>query len=535
MGGPGSGAVTGQADLILVGGTVVDLLRLEPAPAQQIAVRAGVILEVGVDLSHHRGPATDILNVAGAAVLPGLVDGHLHPVMGLDLLDAADLSRCHTPEQVRAALTGQAERRPDGWLIGWGLDPGVFGSGPVTNSFLDLVSGRRPALVHVFDGHAAVAGSAALELAGITGRRRLPGGAEVAVDEWGRPTGHLLEEAAVALITSLIPAATQGARRQQLAELLRRMASTGLTGGHVMDAKDDALTLLGELDEAGELPLRLRVAPWHRPDDDPAKILDLQGRGGEMWSVDGVKMFLDGSIDGGTAWLTHPDGRGDSVTPGWDPEEYRRRLDLFDAVGVPTATHAIGDAAVRHVLDCLAGLGRPRARHRIEHIETIPDDLVPRFAALDVAASMQPSHATDYTRADGTDNWSTRLGRERAGRGWRCADLLRAGAAVVLGSDWPVAPFDPRLVLHAAVTRRDAGDPGADPVQPEQALTISQALSAMTSAPAEVAGRRSGRIAPGYDADLTVFAQDPRLIGPAELPDLEVRHTIVNGRRQFGA
>ncbi len=163
----------------------------------------------------------------------------------------------------------------------------------------------------------------------------------------------------------------------------------------------------------------------------------------------------------------------------------------------------------------------------------MPDDLVPRFARQAVAVSMQPSHATDYTEAHGSDNWSRRLGRDRAARGWRCADLVRAGAVLVLGSDWPVADFDPRVTLAAAVLRQSPSRPKAGPVQPEQALTIAEALQACTLAPAWVAGAKAGRVAPGFDADITVFAQDPRSVPPADLPELPVTQAISGGRIRF--
>ncbi|MET3804113.1 putative amidohydrolase YtcJ [Nakamurella sp. UYEF19] len=145
--------------------------------------------------------------------------------------------------------------------------------------------------------------------------------------------------------------------------------------------------------------------------------------------------------DGGTAWLSNLDSLGESVGPGWDLAAFDERLRHFGMAGIPVAVHSIGDAATRHVLDALAALPAGRSRYRLEPLETVPDDLVARFAPQGVAASMQPSHATGYTDADGSDNWSRRLGFERVSEGWRCADLARAGAVLVLGSDWPVADF----------------------------------------------------------------------------------------------
>ena len=144
---------------------------------------------------------------------------------------------------------------------------------------------------------------------------------------------------------------------------------------------------------------------------------------------------------------------------------------------------------------------------------------------------MQPTHATDYTRADHSDNWSRRLGTERANRAWRCRDILDAGATLVIGSDWPVAPFDPRGILAAAQLRRPADRPDLAPVALEQALTAQQALTAYTRAGAIVAGeeREAGRIAVGFRADLTGFAVDPLSAPPDELAEAPIALTVVDG------
>jgi predicted amidohydrolase YtcJ len=174
---------------------------------------------------------------------------------------------------------------------------------------------------------------------------------------------------------------------------------------------------------------------------------------------------------GGTAWLETPDCHGESTCSYWrDPQGYSRAVRFFAQAGVQTATHAIGDAAVKHVLDTLEAEGAPPPGlvHRVEHIETLPVDQISRFAQLGVIASMQPSHATDFTRADHRDNWSVRLGEERANRAWPCRDLLDAGATLVLGSDWPIAPYDPRTVLAAAQLRRPQGGIPTPPGRPHR-------------------------------------------------------------------
>lgn len=523
----------GPADLLVVRGSVVFSAGSGPAVPAEVAVRDGVVVAVGAVARDWWSAGTQVLDVAGATVVPGLVDGHSHPVMGLDLADSVDLSTCRSLAEVADLLAARARSSPAGsFLVGSGLDPNVFGADEWNNGAIGRAVGQRPALVHLFDGHAAIATHAALAAAGITGSTALPGGAAVVVDRAGRPTGLLLEEAAIDLVAGLIPRPPFDLRRERLRHLLLDMAATGLTGAHVMDANGDATALFAALDERDELPLRLRVAPWCRPADSVDELLGRQRTGGRMWRVDGVKMFLDGTIDGGTAWLSAPDTLGGSTAPGWDEADFRDRLRRFDRAGVPVAVHAIGDRAVAFVLDTIESLERrpDGPRHRVEHAETMPDATVPRFGRLGVAASMQPRHATDFTRADGSDNWSRRLGPARAAQGWRCADVVRSDGVVILGSDWPVAPYDARLTIAAAISRRPPGSPDTPPVQPAQALTPVQALHACTAAPAWVSRQRSGRIEVGALADLTVLAADPRVVPVADLGDLEVLQAISGGR-----
>ncbi|MFF9843130.1 amidohydrolase [Streptomyces sp. NPDC013740] len=487
---------------------------------------------------------TEVVDLQGAVVTAGFVDGHLHPVSGADLTHGLDLSRCADVADVREALAGEVRRLGRGaWLFGWGLDPNVFGDQPVGIAPFDSVLDGVPAFLLLFDAHSALASRRALELAGVDGPREFDqASAEVVCDAHGRPTGLLQEDAACALVERVAPQPTRAERRQRLAAALRAMAAAGLTGGHVMDANGDSLALLAELDEAGELPLRLRVAPWCQPGTDAAGVRDLialQGTGGALWRVDGVKLFMDGTIDNGTAWLERPDCHGESTHAFWpEPEAYTRIIGELHRAGVPTATHAIGDAAVRHALDAVekaAAGGGPAVRHRVEHIETVPDDTLHRFAELGVVASMQPTHCCDFTRADHTDNWSRRLGEERASRAWRCRDLWDSGATVVLGSDWPIAPFPPLGVMAGARHRRPSRDLSQPPHGPEQALTALEALRAMTvnAAFAASEAHETGHLALGHRADLTVLADDPLTTPATDLPDLPVLLTTVDGRVTF--
>ncbi|HEY9368148.1 amidohydrolase [Streptomyces sp.] len=532
--------------LVLLSARLLDPVSGLFLPETALAVSGGRISALGDDRTVRAlaDSSTTVVDLKGAVVTPGLVDGHLHPVSGAELTHGLDLSGCTDVTQVREALTrGVRELAPGAWLHGWGLDPNVFGDRPVEIAPFDAVLDGIPALLLLFDAHSMLASRRALELAGVDGPRDFDqASAEVVCDADGRPTGLLLEDAACELVERVAPQPTREERRDRLAAALRAMAATGLTGGHAMDANGDSLAFYAELDAAGELPLRLRVAPWCQPGTDEngvRALIEQQGAGGALWRTDGVKIFMDGTIDNGTAWLERPDGHGESTHAFWpDPEVYTRIIGELHRAGVPTATHAIGDAAVRHVLDAVekaqADGGRV-VRHRVEHIETVPDDTLRRFAELGVIASMQPTHCCDFTRADHTDNWSRRLGEERAGRGWRCRDLLDSGATVVLGSDWPIAPYPPLGVMAGARHRRPTRDLTQDPHGPEQALTALEALRGMTVDAAYAAGEEheAGRIAVGYRADLTVLAADPLTTAAAELPDVPVLLTVLDGRPTY--
>lgn len=532
-----------RTSLVLLSAGLLDPVSGSLRPQTALAAAGGRITALGDDreIRALADASTTVIDLKGAIVTPGLVDGHIHPVTGAELTHGLDLSRCTDVEGVREALAeGVRSLAPGAWLHGWGLDPNVFGDLPVEVAPFDAVLDGVPALLLLFDAHSVLASRRALHMAGVDGPRTFAqASAQVVCDDRGRPTGLLLEDAACEIVERVAPQPTRTERRDRLAAALRAMAAVGLTGGHVMDAGGDSLAFYAELDAAGDLPLRLRVAPWCQPGTDADELralIEQQGTGGKLWRTDGIKIFMDGTIDNGTAWLERPDHHGESTHAFWpDPAVYTKIIGELHRAGVPTATHAIGDAAVRHVLDAVEKAqtedGRG-VRHRVEHIETVPDDTLRRFAELGVAASMQPTHCCDFTRADHTDNWSRRLGQERAARAWRCRDLWNSGATVVLGSDWPIAPYPPLGVMAGARHRRPTRDVTLPPHGPDQALTALEALQGMTVNAAWAAGEEheAGRIAVGCRADLTAFAGNPLTTAATELADLPVLLTVLDGQ-----
>lgn len=514
--------------------------------AQAVAVQDGVIAAVGSREEAAGWPAArETIDFRPAVLTPGLVDCHIHPVLGLELTRGVNLSGAHDLQEVRALLRAQATLG-DGWVRAWGLNPNVFGTTAPHRELIDDVLDGRPCMIRLFDGHSALVNSRALELAGITGPREFDQAAEVVCDGRG-PTGLLLEAAAMEPVTRVMPVEPFADRKARLAEVLAGYTRAGLTGAHVMDLGEGSLELYKALEDDDELPLRLRISPWCMPGTGPAEWAELAGQigtGGRLWTLAGIKLFVDGTVDNGTAWLFEPDIYGESTAPFWPrPDEYAAAVQYFAARGIPTATHAIGDAGVAAVLDAFNAvpLGAPGAPltlqttvHRVEHLETVPDELVARFAASGLVASMQPTHCTHYSRADHSDNWSTRLGPERAGNGWRCGDLRSAGVTLALGSDWPIAPFEPLPILADAQLRRRSGHVYDQPITPQQALTARQALEGYTSHAAKAAGEWavSGSISRGKRADFTIFEVDPLLADPDALAESRVLATFVDGRMQ---
>lgn len=535
-----------RADLVILGGRVHRGLAPEAsqgdALADAVAVSGRRIVAVAsrADAAGWDTADAEVIDLGDATITAGFVDAHVHPLSGAESRhEALLLHDCTSIEDVAARLAAfAADRGPDEWIRGFGLSFDLFVGGEVSNAPFAEAFGGRPGYLLLFDGHSVIASPRALELASIDGPRDFGNNSSIEVDAAGVPTGYLIESDAEMLVTELFPRMPFAERVEAVRAKLAEFAATGYTSLHQMNMEEGDIDVLRAIEETGELAVRVRVSPlWRATDPWHAtfeRMLALQGLAGRRWQVEGVKFMLDGSIDNGSAWLFEPDTRGGGGEPYWVPSAtFVRTIHALAESGVPTATHAIGDRAVEFVLDTVAAIPphAPKVTHRIEHIETIPDSLVPRFAELGVPASMQPIHAFTQ-RADGCDMWTTLLGRgsERAKHGWRIADLDRAGATVALGSDWPVEEFDARRVFAANVTRRRHGSE-RPAVDPHQALSPERTLAAITRNCWTAIDREGeGVVAPGAIADLAVFAVDPLSDDPDRFAEGEVLLTVVGGR-----
>ncbi|HEY1298279.1 MAG TPA: amidohydrolase [Chloroflexota bacterium] len=527
-----------QAELLLRGATVYTQDRRQPR-ARSLAVGGGRILATGQqdhDLDDLQAPTTRVVELEGAAVVPGFVDAHVHFGHFALARRQVDLDAAPTLEAGVASVRAASDRLPSGaWVQGRGWDRNRWGRLP-TRADLDMAVGVRPVALSSHDGHALWLNSAALAAGGITRETADAPGGVIERDATGEPSGVLFENAQD-LVRDHIPEPSDAELREAIRQALRAAAAAGLTGIHNLE---DARTrrVFQALEAAGDLTLRV----YHgvpRGELAEARERGLRtGLGSDWVRIGPVKLFADGALGSRTAWLLAPytgresdDYRGVATL---SVEELEQEMRAAADAGLDVAVHAIGDAAVRRVLDVFEHTrsAYPALRQRllrIEHAQLVDPADVPRFRSLGVIASMQPIHATaDWRTAD--THWGA---RSRHAYAWR--DLLQAGATLAFGTDAPVEHIEPLYSLYAAITRRDpSGEPG-DGWYPSQRLALEEAVRAYTwgSSAAERSAGRRGSLSAGMDADLVALAPDP-FERPAEaLLSSRVMLTMVGGRITF--
>ncbi|WP_306319920.1 MULTISPECIES: amidohydrolase [unclassified Streptomyces] len=545
--------MSAPADLVFTGGPVHTG---SPARtrATTVAVRGERVVAVGHDeVRELIGPRTEVVDLAGKLLIPGFQDAHAHPVGAGMEMGQCDLSGGTTLAEYREVIAAYAAAHPDAeWITGGGWAMEAFPGGLPTAAELDALVPDRPVYLVNRDHHGAWVNSRALEAAGIDARTPDPADGRIERDPDGSPTG-MLQEGAANLVGRLLPPVT---REERIAGLLRAQAhlhSLGVTawqdallGEHanLTDATDAYLACA----EDGSLTARVVGSLWWDRARGTEQIDELlarraAGTRGRFRSTT-VKIMQDGVAENGTAALLGPyldgcgcrsDNSGISFVP---PEALKKYVTELDAHGFQVHFHALGDRAVREALDAIETARRANGwtdtRPHLAHLQVVHPDDIGRFRDLGATANMQPLWAAHEPQMD--ELTIPFLGAERAAWQYPFGALLRAGATLAAGSDWPVSSPDPLQGIHVAVNRVLADAAPDTPVfLPEQRIGLGDALAAYTSGSAYVnhLDADAGVIAPGRFADLVVLDRDP-FAGPAtEIGSTGVEQTFVGGRRVF--
>jgi predicted amidohydrolase YtcJ len=509
--------------------------------ATALALGDGRILAVGNDdeIRALARPQTQEIDLRDRRVLPGLTDSHFHFYewavgrRGLSLADTTSLADVR--ERVRQAVR---EADPGQWIIGqgWNQDAWPHPRLPA-RADLDDLTPDNPTILWRTDLHLAWVNSKALQAAGITTDTPDPDMGVIDRDESGQPTG-VLRELAINLVRRVLLPPTADEIDDAVRKAMADVQRLGLTGVHdmrIMGGEDGppAFRAWQRLRSEGKLNLRVWMMLPSESLREVAALGLRTGFGDDSLRVGGIKLFADGATGPRTAWMLEPfadAGTGMPLTP---MEEIAGTVSRAHQAGVSTAVHAIGDRAVRELLDVYAevlprqgGEVRPLAPHRIEHVQhSHPADLR-RLAPLGLVASVQPIHATD-------DMAMVEQACGRRGR-WAYAfrDLLDTGTVLALGSDCPVASPNPFWGIHAAVTRQRRNGTPPDAWHPAQRLTVAEAVWGYTMGPAYASGQveRQGSLTPGKLADLIVLDRDIFDIPAQDIPEAQVLLTILGGQ-----
>ena len=478
------------------------------------------------------GADTRVVSVAGSMLVPGLIDTHVHFITGGSGLASVQLRDAKTPEEFVARIGAYADTlQPGEWILYGNWDHENWGGELPRREWIDAVTPENPVWINRLDGHMALANSLALEKAGVGVDSPDVAGGEIVRDETGSPTG-VLKDNAMALVEAVVPVPGEAQLDREAAAAMAHVASKGVTSVHDM-AGWDSLATYRRARENGTLTTRIyAVMPlqdWPRLRDEVA----LHGRGDPWLRTGGLKGFMDGSLGSHTAaflepFTDAPDDRGLLIN---DPDDMRAWVQGADAAGLHVMVHAIGDRAIRSLLDIYRDVaaenGARDRRFRIEHAQHIHRDDLGRFRGQDVIASMQPYHAIDDGR------WADRvIGPERAETTYAFRSLVESGARVTFGSDWYVAPVSPLQGIHAAVTRRTLDGANPDGWVPQQKITVEQALRAYTSAAAHASFEEGikGMLKPGMLADFVLLDRDITAVPPEGIADAWVLATVVGGR-----
>ena len=525
------------ADLIVTNARIYTVDQGHPF-VSALAVRDGKVQFVGSvrEALLLRGPATQVVDAAGRTVIPGMVDAHAH-LFGLgEFLRSIDLTDTRSFDQIVARVGARAKEAPSGrWLIGRGWDQNKWGDTRFpTHEALSRVTPNNPVVLTRIDGHALLANAAAMRAAGVTAATKDPAGGRIERSSTGEPTGVFVDNA-MALIDRVIPPMSHDEMRAAALAAIKEANRYGLVALHDPGEPREVLDLFEELAKAGTFSLRV----YAMISDDSAAIEHYFQRGPQsalydshLW-IRAIKLYADGALGSRGAALLDPytDDPKNSGLLKSTPEHLRDVSTRALQHGFQVATHAIGDRGNRIALDAyeaaLKAVPTVDHRFRIEHVQVLDHADVPRFAQLGVIPSMQAVHQTSDMY------WaSNRLGYARTLGAYAWRSLLNTGVIIPNGSDFPVERVNPLYSFHSAVSRQDDNNWPPGGWLPDQKMTRTEALEAMTIWPAYAAFQEQtmGSLSPGKFADFVILDRDIMTIPDSEILGTTVLATYIGGK-----
>ncbi len=540
-----------QADLVLYNGKVVTE-DSSGTIAQAIAIQGDRILAVGANgpIKEMAKPNAKMIDVQGALVIPGLIEGHAHFLSYGEALLNLDLTGVHTWQDIVDSVAHRAQKAaPGAWIVGrgwhqekWDRMPRPLVEGYPVHNKLSAVSPENPVILSHASGHAVFVNQKAMELAGITDRTPDPAGGHIVRDAHGHATGVLLENAADLAWKAFYKTHkinSDSLRLEAAMRTMRECLKNGITSFHDAGSTFEDVDFFKRLADEGKLTVRLYVMLLE-PNARLKQKMDrykMIGYGNNFLTVRAIKRYMDGALGSRGAWLLQPYSdmpttSGMNVIP---VDSLYATAELAIEHGFQLCTHAIGDRANREVLNVYERVfaehpDKTDLRWRIEHAQLVHPADLPRFAQLKVIASMQGIHCT----SDGP--WvPARIGDKRAREeGYLWQSLWLTGAVVTMGTDAPVESIDPMANFYALLTRRMKN---GQYFYPEQCLTPDQALQAYTknNAYAAFEEKLKGTLEPGKLADITVLDRDILTVPPDRIPKTKVLYTIVGGKILYSA
>ncbi|MEY4606805.1 MAG: hypothetical protein RLY45_1565 [Actinomycetota bacterium] len=514
--------------------------------AEALVVDGGGLLEVGslAEAMAVAGADALRLDTGDGVVVPGFVDGHAHLLAAGAALTRAALRPCTSMAEIERELRRWMTANPGASrVLGVGWTFSALPNSTPTRQLLDDIEPIRPVYLDASDLHSVWCNSAALDELGIDSSTPDPIGGTIVRDASGAATGLLLENAGYHIAWPVMNRTTPDEDDRHLAAAVEAYVAAGTTAAVDMACDQRTADAIERAIAAGRFPFTV-VAHWliNRADDPGDELAQVRlaaemaaAHAGERFRVAGIKLITDGTIDGCTAGMCQPFTNGAPGEMVWPRDRLEPVMRCADELGLQIACHAIGDLAVRTVLDVFEVLAAERAsrgdqrerRHRIEHLEYVDAVDIPRLAPLGVTASMQPVHVDPAY----LDNWVELLGEERARMGFAWPRYLEHGTALAFGTDVPTAAHQPLPNMYIAATRKSPTVHDAPPLRPDFALPLDVAVAHGTreSAWACFEERRRGMLRAGLAADFATLDIDPFLAGAESMLSARVVRTVVGG------